>query len=212
MSTTPHPVAPEEIMAHLDAELSPVRAQLVSAHLESCAHCQELLISLHNTSQSLSNWTVAPATVGAKFADQLSADAVNASSRLRDSSGRKIQLFPSQRWKLLTGSAVLAVLLIMIIGTREARYDFSAPKARLAVAKRAQEQEAIVERLSEEKDLAPVDKWVGQEKGLASPTDRFRRADASKSNKKSPAFAAKSSRWKPNKKTLNTASTLPPST
>ena len=57
MSTTQHLIAPEEIMAHLDGELSPARAQSVSAHLESCAACQELVTSLRNTSHSLSSWT-----------------------------------------------------------------------------------------------------------------------------------------------------------
>jgi hypothetical protein len=60
MSTTPHPVAPEEIMGHLDGELSAARAQSVSTHVESCAPCQELVASLRNTSQSLSNWTIGP--------------------------------------------------------------------------------------------------------------------------------------------------------
>jgi Domain of unknown function (DUF4349)/Putative zinc-finger len=58
MSTTPHPIAPEEIMAHVDGELSIARAQSVSAHLDTCGACQDLAASLHNISQSLSNWTV----------------------------------------------------------------------------------------------------------------------------------------------------------
>jgi len=58
MSTTPHPFAPEEIMAHLDGEFSPDQAQSVSAHIESCAACQNLMTSLRNTSQSISSWVV----------------------------------------------------------------------------------------------------------------------------------------------------------
>lgn len=58
MSTTPHPIAPEEIMAHLDGELSAERAQSVSTHIETCAACQELATSLRSTSRSLSTWTV----------------------------------------------------------------------------------------------------------------------------------------------------------
>jgi hypothetical protein len=64
MSTTPHSIAPEEIMAHLDGELSPARAQSVSTHLDSCAACQELVTSLRNTSQSLSSWTTGPIPAG----------------------------------------------------------------------------------------------------------------------------------------------------
>ena len=59
MSTVSHPIAQEEIMAHLDGELSADRSQSVSAHLESCPTCQELVTSLRNTSHTLSNWTVA---------------------------------------------------------------------------------------------------------------------------------------------------------
>jgi anti-sigma factor RsiW len=58
MSTTAHPIAPEEIMAHLDGELSSARALSVSTHIETCAACQELVTSLRNISQSLSNWTI----------------------------------------------------------------------------------------------------------------------------------------------------------
>ncbi|HZV89860.1 MAG TPA: DUF4349 domain-containing protein [Candidatus Binatus sp.] len=64
MSTTPHPFAPEEIMAHLDGELSPGRDQSVSAHIDSCAACQELVNSLRHTSHSLSNWTVDSVSAG----------------------------------------------------------------------------------------------------------------------------------------------------
>lgn len=58
MSTAPHPIDQEEIMAHLDGELSSERAKAVSLHLEACAICQELVTSLPNTSESLSTWTV----------------------------------------------------------------------------------------------------------------------------------------------------------
>jgi hypothetical protein len=57
MSTTPHPFTPEEIMSHLDGELFADRAQFVSAHIETCTACQELVTSLRNTSRSLSSWT-----------------------------------------------------------------------------------------------------------------------------------------------------------
>jgi hypothetical protein len=70
MSTTPHPVAPEEITAHLDGELSPARAQSVAAHLETCAECSELSTSFGNTSRLMSNWQVGPvpASLNQRFA------------------------------------------------------------------------------------------------------------------------------------------------
>ena len=60
MSTTPHPITPEEIMAHLDGELLPARAQSVSAHLETCVECSTLVTNLQNVSQQVSNWQVEP--------------------------------------------------------------------------------------------------------------------------------------------------------
>ena len=58
MNTTTHPVAPEEIMALLDGELSPARAQLVSAHVRSCADCQNVKESFAGTSRKLASWTI----------------------------------------------------------------------------------------------------------------------------------------------------------
>ena len=59
MSTTPHPFAPKEIMAHLDGELSPARAQSVSTHIESCADCRTLLQDFQQTKYNLGMWQVA---------------------------------------------------------------------------------------------------------------------------------------------------------
>ena len=148
MSTTPHPFAPEEIMAHLDGELSAARAQSVSTHIETCSACQELATSLRCTSHSLSNWTVAPAPANTRFAERLSAAVAKVPS---DSHSLKFQILPSQRWKLLTSSAVLAVLLIVIVGWRGGQYHtMTVDQARAAVARHAQEQEAVAARLPEE--------------------------------------------------------------
>ena len=56
MSTTAHPVAPEEVMAFLDGELSPEESMSVSTHLHTCSDCTELVAQLRTTSQSLSQW------------------------------------------------------------------------------------------------------------------------------------------------------------
>lgn len=58
MNTTTHPVAPEEIMALLDGELSPDRAQLLSAHVASCADCQNVKESFDGTSRKLTSWSI----------------------------------------------------------------------------------------------------------------------------------------------------------
>jgi hypothetical protein len=111
MSATTHPFAPEEIMAHLDGELSPAQAQSVSAHLESCAACLELITSLRNTSQSLSSWVVG--SVPAQLESNVAKPVANPASAT-------LNAFPRIRWTRkqwiggLTVAAAAAVLLVSI--------------------------------------------------------------------------------------------------
>jgi Domain of unknown function (DUF4349)/Putative zinc-finger len=58
MSTTIHPVAPEEVMAFLDGELSSEESVSIGTHLETCSDCKELTAKLRSTSQSLSQWQI----------------------------------------------------------------------------------------------------------------------------------------------------------
>jgi uncharacterized protein DUF4349/putative zinc finger protein len=56
MNGTMHPVAPEEVMAFLDGELSPEKSALFIAHLDGCTDCKELAARFKTTSQALSKW------------------------------------------------------------------------------------------------------------------------------------------------------------
>ena len=58
MSTTTHPIAPEEVMAFLDGELPEAEAQLVSSHLQQCAQCDAIAAKFRGTSHSLAQWNV----------------------------------------------------------------------------------------------------------------------------------------------------------
>lgn len=58
MSVSTHPVSPQEVMAFLDGELTPERAQSVSIHIEECAECQKFRDSFRSTSQTLGGWSV----------------------------------------------------------------------------------------------------------------------------------------------------------
>ncbi|SRR6266571_5423034 len=58
MNTTTHPVAPEEVMALLDGELSADHAQSVSAHIDQCAECQEVQATMRATSHKVAAWKV----------------------------------------------------------------------------------------------------------------------------------------------------------
>lgn len=149
MSTTPHPIAPEEIMAHLDGELPPVRSQSVSAHLESCSDCQAVVTSLRSTSHSLSNWTVAPPPITAGFAEHLQSAMAKIPPNSRD---WKFQIFPAQSWRLFAASTVFALLLVMIFASRGRRYDMSVPATRLALAKHVAEEELPEPRLTQPQD------------------------------------------------------------
>jgi len=55
MNTTTHPVAPEEVMALLDGELSPEQAQAVTEHLSQCERCGTLVSEFRAQSKEFSN-------------------------------------------------------------------------------------------------------------------------------------------------------------
>jgi anti-sigma factor RsiW len=58
MNTLTHPVAPEEIMALLDGELSSAEVKTVETHVAECAECSALRNELQGTSEGLRVWTV----------------------------------------------------------------------------------------------------------------------------------------------------------
>jgi hypothetical protein len=58
MNATTHPVAPEEVMALLDGELSTDRAQTVSAHIDQCAECQEIQAAMQATLHKIAAWKI----------------------------------------------------------------------------------------------------------------------------------------------------------
>ena len=57
-TATQHPVAPEEIMALLDGELTNAESRAVLQHLEECAACASLEEQFRATSQALAGWSV----------------------------------------------------------------------------------------------------------------------------------------------------------
>jgi hypothetical protein len=58
MVRSTHPFEQEEVMAYLDGEFAPERAASVAAHLQECAQCESLAISLRGISHELTAWTV----------------------------------------------------------------------------------------------------------------------------------------------------------
>ena len=114
MNTATHPVAPEEVMAFLDGELSSAEAQTVSAHLDQCAECAGLAAQFRSTSQLLSGWTVPP--VPSSLEESVMAQAAKAADRPRhEKPGRTMQLsFWNWRlWAVGAGGAVTVVLILV---------------------------------------------------------------------------------------------------
>jgi hypothetical protein len=113
-TTTQHPVAPEELMAYLDGELSPDRAAETASHLESCKECQTLVADLGGVSQKLIEWRIeAPEPIlSQRLAEELHRRQEGKVGGLV--SGRKAQMsFLSGRGLLLAGG-LAAIIVIMI--------------------------------------------------------------------------------------------------
>jgi hypothetical protein len=58
MNSMTHLVAPEEIMALVDGELTAAEASVVAAHIDECAECAALRDELRGASQALHAWAV----------------------------------------------------------------------------------------------------------------------------------------------------------
>src|SRR5207245_10019782 len=58
MSTSTHPVAPEDVMAFRDGELSADRVEHVLSHIKDCPDCGKTADSLGTVSASLAKWKV----------------------------------------------------------------------------------------------------------------------------------------------------------
>lgn len=137
MSTTTHPIAPEELMAFLDGELSDVAARAISSHLKQCAACHAIADKFRDTSHSLTQWSVPAAPKTLEESVKGLAD--------KKFSGEKIGeagLFVRPTfwtWKQWTVgiAAIVTVLLLFIVTMAPNRMTYSgspqvAAKARLA--------------------------------------------------------------------------------
>lgn len=162
MSTT-HPIAPEEIMALLDGELSADRTHSISLHVEDCAECRQIRDSLTGTSQSLSGWTVPMARAEQTFENRLSAAALNV-TRKEVSVWSRVLLAP--RWKLAASA-----LGILCVGAWLARSLRTNPQS--AFAPRTSHTVAMVagaERQSDIGELNGIVDYAQADKGRPKPS------------------------------------------
>jgi hypothetical protein len=119
MTATTHWVAPEDIMAFLDGELSASEAKAVSAHLKDCAQCAMVAEQFRATSEMLSRWDVEGAP--AALEDSVKKLAGKAAAR-KDGvkSGFKFLVNPGstgfrRRRLLAIGSGAVAVMALLVV-------------------------------------------------------------------------------------------------
>ena len=142
MNTATHPVAPEEVMAFLDGELSEADAQVVSAHLDHCVECTGLAELFRATSQSLSQWTVPP--VPSSLEESVMTEAAkNKPSPLPAKPSRSIQLslWNWRLWAIGGGGAVTAVLILVAFVASMMYYE-NHPRSSPQMATMSQSPEA----------------------------------------------------------------------
>jgi hypothetical protein len=116
MSTTAHPLAPEQVMAFLDGELSAADAQAISAHLDRCAECTALAAQFRSTSLSLSDWNVQAVPV--KLEDSVRDLAAKTCSGLKIGKANlfvRASFWTWRQWALGSGGALAALLFVLVI-------------------------------------------------------------------------------------------------
>lgn len=124
MSTSTHPVAPEEAMASLDGELSADCARSVSTHLTECSECNKTTDAFRNISASLAKWTVPNMT------QLVETNVLGSPSRIKSLSASQfisaLKGLLSRRAVLVSGTAI--VILWVFFGLNSARYYRSASR------------------------------------------------------------------------------------
>jgi anti-sigma factor RsiW len=117
MNTAAHHVAPEDVMALLDGELSGAAAEAVSTHLAECGECAALGAQFRDTSLWFARWTV-PA-VPTQMESAISDLAADAAYERRNGGGGFRDLRP-----LTIGAvAIAAIFLVVYVGTRPVRRE-----------------------------------------------------------------------------------------
>jgi len=116
MNITAHPVAPEEVMAFLDGELSAAEARTVSTHIEHCTDCAKIIERFQSTSRALAEWKVDPVPMKLEGSVRDSIAVVD--------SGRKIgkaslfirgSFWTWKQWAVASGGALAALVLVLAI-------------------------------------------------------------------------------------------------
>jgi anti-sigma factor RsiW len=116
MNTITHPVAPEEVMAWLDGELSSAEARTVAAHLDGCAECAGLAAQFRGMSESLSGWTVPPVPSQLEGSiTELAQQKCSGATLPRQKLFIRPSFWTWRQWALGAGCALATVLILVAI-------------------------------------------------------------------------------------------------
>jgi hypothetical protein len=114
MNSLTHPVAPDEIMALLDGELTAAEEKMVEAHIEECAECAALRDELRGTSDALQAWTLPEFPVEAVRAVEMKVEFADAKAKAMKPRNYTPLSFRNWRlWAIGGGGAVAAVLALV---------------------------------------------------------------------------------------------------
>jgi hypothetical protein len=113
MNTTAHAVTAEEIMAFLDGELSAPDAQIVAAHLDTCAECSRVAGQFRKASQELKCWTApGPALSWDSFVLR-AAGAASGGSIHSANAQIRAKSWTWKQWALAGGGTAALLLLVL---------------------------------------------------------------------------------------------------
>jgi anti-sigma factor RsiW len=126
MITQAHVATPEEIMALIDGELPPERAQAVSGHLAECAECREVAEILRNGSAVVSNWTVLGVPPNAEFEKRLAEAARQVPTRGGFPGVSQWPAFVRRGW-VITAAVAIVVLAITVISSHRPAAPINMP-------------------------------------------------------------------------------------
>jgi anti-sigma factor RsiW len=142
MSTTTHPIAPEEVMAFLDGELSDVKAAVLSSHLEQCAECHAIADKLRGSSHSLTQWSVPAAPKTLEESVKGLADKKISGEKIGEAGFFVRASFWT--WKQWTaGLAATAGVLLLVLGLTNAGSNHAARFVGQAGASRAGKESSV---------------------------------------------------------------------
>ena len=116
MNITAHPVAPEEVMAFLDGELSAAEARTVSTHIEHCTDCAKVVEQLQSASQALAGWKVDPVPMKLEKSVRDSIARVDSGTKIGKASlFIRGSFWTWKQWAFASGGALAALVLVLAI-------------------------------------------------------------------------------------------------